>query len=86
MSVSADKLAMQKAIMDYIDSRIPKDKNKAQIGTIKNNRVVIGNNSYGYVPGVDLYFGEGSRVACLQPEQTNSAVVVGVLQCFSGHS
>lgn len=79
MSASADKLAMQKAIMDYIWANIPKDKNKAQIGTIKNSRVVIGNTSYGYVPGVDLYFGEGSRVACIQPEQTNSAVVVGVL-------
>lgn len=79
MSVSADKLAMQKAIMDYIESRIPKDKNKAQIGTVQNSRVVIDNNSYGYVPCVDLYFGEGSRVACIQPEQTNSAVVVGVL-------
>ena len=79
MSLSADKLAMQKAIIDYIDSRIPKDKNKAQIGTIKNGRVVIGNNNFSYIPGVDLYFGEGSRVSCLQPEQSNSAVVVGVL-------
>ncbi len=79
MSVSADKLAMQKAIMDYIESRIPKDKNKAQIGTIKNNRVVIGNTNFSYVPGVDLYFGEGSRVACIRPEQSDSAVVVGVL-------
>ncbi len=79
MSVSADKLAMQKAIMNYIDSRIPKDKNKAQIGTVKNGRIVIGNSNYSYVPAVDLYFGEGSRVACLQPEQSDSAIVVGVL-------
>lgn len=79
MSVSADKLAMQKAIMDYIWANIPKDKNKAHIGTIQGNRVVIGNNSYSYVPSVDLYFGEGTRVACIQPEQSDSAVVVGVL-------
>lgn len=80
MGTSADMLAMQKAIIDYIDSRIPKDRNKAQIGTvIKGGRVQIGNNNYSYVPGVDLYFGEGSRVACIQPEQTASAVVVGVV-------
>ena len=79
MSISADRLAMQKAIIAYIDSRIPKDKNKAQIGTVKGGRVFIGNNNYSYIPGVDLYFGDGSRVACIQPEQSNAAVVVGVL-------
>ena len=79
MSKSADILAMQKAIMDYIWAHIPKDKNKAHVGTVSGGRVIINNQSYSYVPAVDNYFGEGSRVACLQPEQTNSAVVVGVL-------
>lgn len=79
MSLSADKLAMHKAIINYINSRIPKDRNKASIGTIKNNRVVIGNNNFSFIPGVDLFFGESSRVACLQPEQSSSAVIVGVL-------
>ena len=79
MSASADILAMQKAIINFVLANIPKDTNKALIGTVVGNRVVIDNASFGYVPAVDLYFGEGSRVACLRPDQSNSAVVVGVL-------
>jgi len=78
MSISADFSAMNRAILTYIDSKIPKDTNKAQIGTVNKNRVVIGNKSYGYTPTVDMYFGDGDRVACILPENTNSAAVVGV--------
>lgn len=71
--------AMNRAILDYIDSKIPKDTNKAHIGTVVGGRVVIGEKSYQYIPTVDMYFGDGDRVACILPEQTNSAAVVGVL-------
>lgn len=70
---------MNRAIIDYINANIPADPNKAHIGTISGDRVVIGDKSYNFVPTVDLYFGEGSRVACILPENTNSAAVVGVL-------
>ena len=70
--------AMNRAILDYIDSKIPKDVNKAQIGTVSGDRVVIGNKSFGFTPTVDLYFGDGDRVACLLPDNANSAAVVGV--------
>lgn len=70
---------MNRAIIDYINANIPVDPNKAHIGTISGDRVVIGDKSYNFVPTVDLYFGEGSRVACILPENTNSAAVVGVL-------
>lgn len=76
---NANFLSMQKAIIDYINSQIPKDQNKAHIGTVRGGRVVIGNSAFSYVPTVDMYFGEGSRVACIRPENTNEAVVVGVL-------
>jgi len=70
---------MNRAIIDYINANIPADPNKAHIGTISGERVVIGSKSYNFVPTVDLYFGEGSRVACILPDNSNSAAVVGVL-------
>lgn len=76
---SASFLEMQQAIIRYIQSNIPKDPNKAHIGKVQDGRVIIGNSSYLYVPTVDLYFGNGDKVACLRPDNTNSAVVVGVM-------
>lgn len=70
---------MNRAIIAYIDAHIPKDTNQAHIGVVNGNRVVIGNKSYGFTPTVDMYFGEGSRVACLLPENSNSAAIVGVM-------
>lgn len=72
-------MAMNQAIIRYINSKIPKDTNKAQIGTVQGNRVLIGNKSYTYRPTVDMYFGEGSRVACILPGNSSTAAVVGVL-------
>ena len=78
MGVSADFSQMNHAIIEYINSKIPKDTNKAQFGIVDGGRVIIGNKSYGYVPTVDMYFGDGDRVACILPENSNSAAVVGV--------
>ena len=78
MGVSADFSAMNHAIIEYINSRIPKEQNNAHIGTVQGDRVIIGNKSYGYIPTVDMYFGDGDRVACILPENSNSAAVVGV--------
>lgn len=77
--MSNNILLMQNVIIDFIKSQIPEDKNKAHIGTIRNGRVVIGNETFNFVPTVDLYFGDGDRVACLRPDNTNEAIVVGVL-------
>lgn len=78
MSTSANILSMQKAIVNYILAHMPKETNKAHIGKVSGGRVVIDNKSFSYVPAVDMYFGDGDKVACILPEQTNSAVVVGV--------
>ena len=78
MGVSADFSQMNHAIINYIDSKIPKDTNNAQMGIVDGGRVIIGNKSYPYVPTVDMYFGDGDRVACILPENSNSAAVVGV--------
>ena len=72
-------LALKNAIINYINSKIPKEQNKAHIGTVSGNRVIINSFSYPYVPAVDMYFGNGSQVACIRPENTNAAVVVGVV-------
>ena len=72
-------ISMQSAIIEYIKSQIPQDKNKAHIGTVRNGHVVIDNESFSFIPAVDLYFGNGSQVACIRPDNTNTAVIVGVL-------
>ena len=71
--------AMNRAILEYIKANIPKDTNNAHVGRVEGGKVIIDNKSYGYVPTVDLYFGEGSRVACILPDKSNYAAVVGVL-------
>ena len=71
--------AMNKSILDYINAKIPKDTNKAQIGVVSGDRVIIGNNSFPYTPTVDMFFGDKSRVACIRPDNSNSVAVVGVL-------
>ena len=76
--MAANFSEMNRAILNYINSKIPKDTNQAQIGVVNGNRVVINNESYAYTPTVDMYFGEGSRVACILPEKSNVAAVVGV--------
>ena len=77
--MNSNILSMQNAIIEYIRSQMPEDKNKAHIGTVRNGRVVIDNESFPYIPTVDLYFGDGSQVACIRPENSNTAVIVGVL-------
>ena len=79
MSGSANISSMQRAIIKYIESRIPKDQNQAHIGRVVNGHITINNASYPCVPAVDMYFGEGSRVACILPEKANKAIVVGVI-------
>ena len=74
-----DFSAMNRAIIDYINSKLPKDPNKAHVGKMENGRVIIGNSSYNAIPTVDLYYGDGSKVACLLPENISDAVVVGVV-------
>ena len=71
--------SMQKAIIDYINSKIPKDPNKAHIGTFRKGMVTIGSETFSAIPVVDLRFDDGDRVACLRPENSNDAVIVGVL-------
>ena len=79
MNTAINFSAMNSAILRYIDAHIPKDPNKAHIGRVENNRVVIGNSSYTFIPTVDLYFGDGSNVACIRPDNANEAVIVGVV-------
>ena len=77
--MNSNILSMQNAIIDYIKSQLPEDKNKAHIGTISKGRVIIDDQTFDYIPTVDLYFGEGSQVACIRPDKSNAAVIVGVL-------
>lgn len=70
---------MQNAIKNYVKRNLPKDKNKAVIGVIHGGRVIINGVSYSYTPAVDMYFGDGDHVACLLPDSSIVAVVVGVL-------
>ena len=69
---------MQNAIIRYINSKIPKDKNNAVTGIVHGNKVIVGKDTYPYIPAVDMYFGDGDHVACILPNDRNVAAVVGV--------
>lgn len=70
-------ISMQQAIKDYIRRNLPEDKNRAAFGRVQDNRVIIRNVSYPFVPTVDMYFGNGDSVACLLPNSGNIAAIVG---------
>ncbi len=71
-------LEMQIAVKNYIRRNLPKVENKAVSGLVQGERVIVGNNSYPYIPTVDLYFGDGDRVACILPDSGDTAAIVGV--------
>lgn len=78
MAFSNAILSMQSAIIRYIRANIPKDPNRAHIGVVKGNRVIIQNKSYAYDPAVDIFFQDGDSVYCLLPNGSNIAAIVGV--------
>lgn len=69
---------MQQAVIDFIKSSIPKDINKAHLGRVSGDRVIIGNRSYPFIPTVDTYFSDGDSVYCVLPDSGNTAAIVGV--------
>ncbi len=79
MGKSANFKDMQMAVVDWVKANMPKDQNKAHIGRIRGNSVIIGNRTYPYIPTVDTYFEDGYSVACILPDSGNIAAVVGVL-------
>lgn len=73
-------LKMQQAIIRYIESRIPKDTNKAQTGIVDNGRIHLANGkTLKLDPVTDIYYENGSRVACIIPDSGKIAAVVGVV-------
>lgn len=70
---------MQRAIMNWVKANMPKDRNKSVTGVVHGGKVIVGNQSYDYVPVADIYFGNGDRVVCLLPDSGKQAVVVGVI-------
>lgn len=72
-------LEMQNAVMNWVKAHMPKDKNQSVTGVVQGGKVIIGNQSYDYVPVADIYFGDGDRVVCLLPDSGKQAVVVGVI-------
>lgn len=79
MALSSAISVMQAAIIRYIRANIPKDPNRALVGTVKGKRVVIQNKSYVYDPAVDIFFQDGDNVYCLLPNGSNVAAIVGVV-------
>ena len=69
--------AMQNAIIRYINSKIPKDTNKAQVGTVNGKYITVGNRTYYGDPVTDSYYGDGDRVYCLLPNSGRTAAVIG---------
>ena len=69
--------AMNRAIISYIDSRIPKDTNKAVKGTFYGDTVLIGTKHYEADTASDMRYNYGDTVYCLLPDSGYKAAVVG---------
>ena len=74
---SASISAMQRAVINYIQASVPKDTNKAQVGTYLNDYVVVGRKRYRANLVNDMYLNNGDSVVCLLPDSGNFAAVVG---------
>ena len=68
---------MQQAIVRFIKENLPKDKNQAQVGTVRGIKVTIGNKSYSYSTAVDMGIYDGDTVYCLVPDSGNTAAIIG---------
>ena len=79
MSVGTSFSRMQKAVINYVQRNLPKDKNNAVVGTIQGGKLVIANKTYSCNPLVDDFFINGDKVICLLPESGRAAAVVGKL-------
>lgn len=77
MSKASSFSAMQRAIIDYINSEIPKDINRARTGTISDGNILIGNKRYRADFINDMFYQDGDNVVCLLPQDGNFAAVVG---------
>ena len=77
MSKASSFIAMQRAIINYIKSKIPKNTNGAQTGTIRGDSIVIGNKKYRADYANDMFLQDGDNVICLLPQDGNFAAVVG---------
>lgn len=69
--------AMNKSIIDYINSKIPKDKNHAVTGTFYADYVLIGNRKFEADLVSDISYSNGDTVYCLLPDSGYKAAVVG---------
>ena len=76
--MSANFSTMNHAIINYIDSRIPKERNNAVRGTYcGNSKVLIGNKTYEADLVSDMVYSKGDSVYCLLPDSGYKAAVVG---------
>lgn len=69
--------AMQQAVKKYIQSKIPKQQNQAEIGIVRGDSVLIGNRKYFSDCVNDMWLNEGDAVYCLKPTSGNQAAIVG---------
>lgn len=68
------------AVIAYINSKIPKDLNKAKFGVVSNNksRVTTTNGkTYNLTPATDMFYNDGDRIVCLIPDSGRTAAFVG---------
>lgn len=76
--MSANFSAMNRAILNYVDSKIPKDRNNAVKGFYRgNSQVLIGNKTYDADLVSDMVYSIGDSVFCLLPDSGYKAAIVG---------
>ena len=79
MLLSGALSGMQQAIVKYVQSNLPKDRNNAVVGSIQGGNLVIANKTYACNPLVDDFFLNGDKVLCLLPESGRTAAIIGKL-------
>lgn len=75
--MTANFAAMNRAILDYINARIPKDKNNAVRGIYNGDTVLINNRTYNADVVADMNYSKGDTVYCLLPDSGYTAAIVG---------
>lgn len=77
--MAVDLRNMQNAVANMVATAIYKrtENQKAHQGIVRGSKVIVGNNVYSAVPGVDTYYADGDAVWCIKSDTGRTAVVVG---------
>lgn len=69
--------SMQQSIRKFIQSKIPKQQNQAELGIVQGDSVLVGNKKYFSDYVNDMWLNDGDAVYCLKPTSGTTAAIIG---------